>query len=60
MGTSDGIKNVMAELKQLEGKIQIPNDKIQTFQDSLSEEIKTLCWFIAFVMAVLIVIVAEK
>jgi hypothetical protein len=47
------MKEVIAELKQLEGKIQMTHDK-------LSNEIKVVYWVIGIAMAVMLFVVARK
>ncbi len=58
------MKEVIAELRQLEGKlegkIQLTQDKIQMTHDKLSNEIKIVYWVIGIAMAVMVFIVAKK
>ncbi len=58
------MKEVIAELRQLEGKlegkIQLTQDKIQMTHDKLSNEIKIVYWVIGIAMAVMVFVVARK
>jgi hypothetical protein len=61
------MKEVIAELRQLEGKIQMTQDKIQMTHDKmqmthdkLSNEIKVVYWVIGIAMAVILFVVARK
>ena len=51
---------MIAEIKQLEAKIQMTNDKIQMVHDKLSSEIKTVYWVVGIAMTVILFVVSKK
>jgi hypothetical protein len=51
--TNNNMKEVIAEIKQLEVKIQMIHDK-------LSNEIKVVYWVVGIAMAVILFVVARK
>jgi hypothetical protein len=57
---NDDMKEVIAEIRQLEDKIIITQDKIQMIHDKLSNEIKIVYWVIGIAMAVILFVVARK
>jgi len=68
---NNDMKEVIAEIKQLEtkmqvmqemlqDKIQMTHDKIQMVHDKLSNEIKVIYWVIGIAMSVIIFIVSRK
>ena len=58
--TNNDMREVIAEIKQLESKIQMVQDKIQMVHDKLSNEIKVVYWVIGIAMSVIIFMVSRK
>jgi len=57
---NNDMREVIAEIKQLEAKIQMTNDKIQMVHDKLSSEIKTVYWVVGIAMTVILFVVSRK
>lgn len=57
---SNDMKEVIAEIRQLDVKIQALDDKIQWVHDKLSNEIKTVYWVIGIAMTIMLFMVARK
>lgn len=57
---NNDMKEVIAEIRQLEAKIQLTQDKIQMTQEKVSNEIKVVYWVIGIAMAVILFVVAKK
>jgi hypothetical protein len=54
------MKEVITEIRHLEGKIQLLDSRIQMVHDKLSNEIKVVYWVIGIAMAIMLMIVARK
>lgn len=54
------MKEVIAEIRHLEGRIQLLDSKIQMVHDKLSNEIKVVYWVIGIAWAIMLVIIAKK
>ena len=57
---NNDMKEVIAEIRQLEVKIQATQDKIQMVHDKLSNEIKVVYWVVGIAMSVILLVVARK
>lgn len=54
------MKEVITEIRHLEGKIQLLDSKIQMVHDKLSNEIKVVYWVIGIAWAIMLVVIAKK
>ena len=54
------MKEVITEIRHLEGKIQLLDAKIQMVHDKLSNEIKVVYWVIGIAMAIMLMVIARK
>jgi hypothetical protein len=57
---NNDMKEVIAEIKRLELKIDLMDDKIQMVHDKLSNEIKTIYWVIGIAMTIMLFLISRK
>ena len=57
---NNDMREVIAEIKRLEAKIDMVQEKAQIMFDKLSNEIKTIYWVIGIAMTIMLFMISKK